>query len=58
MDPLLDLGFIIDGVKANNALKEYVKFWVAPWIPRYFEQRSEHICVAWFMSYSSADKNY
>ena len=61
MDPPLDLRFIIDSVKTNNTLKKYMKFWVAPWILRYFEQRSEHICIARFMSYphSSVDKkNY
>ena len=61
MDAPLDLGFIIDTVKTNNALKEYVKFGVAPWILGYFEQRSEHICITQFMSYphSPVDKkNY
>jgi hypothetical protein len=37
MDPPLDLGFIIDTVKTTNALKECVKFGVAPWILRYFK---------------------
>jgi hypothetical protein len=61
MNPPLDLGLVIDSVKTNNALKENVKFWVAPWIPRHFEQRSEHIYIERLMSYRhiSADKkNY
>jgi len=51
MNSPLDLGFVIDGVKTNNALKEYVKFWVALGISRHLEQRSENIYDTSHMRY-------
>ena len=43
MDPPLNLGFIIDGIEADYALKENMELGMTLRVLRYFEQGSENV---------------